>query len=428
MQGSRRCPIAAPVVRRGLTRIGPRRKPRRGLRGPGRPHRPASTAPASDAPREHAPPRATRTASTAPASTAPASTAPRERRAPRAPPPRAPRPASDAPASTVWVITSPRRIPSASRGADASMGGLATLAWAITTTRPARPPRLALETADRLVDPRVRVRRDDMAHMTRRDPSRSSRTPRQAAADRHAADLARRVGKALRDARRAGHRLQSEAADIAGISRGRLADLEARADGGATLRVLSRAAMAVGGELHVYVSNTTSADRPRDAVHLRHQELIARTANGGGWKAVPEQAIDQDARTSRAADVLLQRPSRSPALGTDWSIIEVWDLFVDVGASFRDWDRRLAAVERLAIARMPPGDGPVPRTGGCWVVRATKRNRELLAAHRHLFRARFPGSPRAWLNALSTSAPMPAEPGLLWVRVDGTALYGSRLG
>ena len=129
--------------------------------------------------------------------------------------------------------------------------------------------------------------------------------------------------------------------------------------------------------------------------------------------------------TSRAADVLLQR-------GNEWCLQEVWDWFADVGAAFRDWDRRMDAVDRLAIARTPQSpdgarDGALPRVGGCWVVRATRRNRRLVSEHAHLFRARFPGSSRHWLSALTGRSPMPSAPAILWASVDGSRLFPSRL-
>ena len=115
---------------------------------------------------------------------------------------------------------------------------------------------------------------------------------------------------------------------------------------------------------------------------------------------------------------------------TEWAIFEVWDWFSDVGASLRDWDRRRVALEALAISRLPPDAGAelvLPRVGGCWVARATVRNRKLVSEHRHVFRARFSGSSRLWLEALTGSRPMPADAALLWVRVDGSALLPSRL-
>ena len=108
--------------------------------------------------------------------------------------------------------------------------------------------------------------------------------------------------------------------------------------------------------------------------------------------------------------------------------MEVIDWFDDVGAPMRAWQRRLDAVERYAIARMS-GDDPLPLINGCWIVRATRRNRQLVGEHENSFSARFPGSGHAWLAALThqTSA-MPRESALLWVSVNGERLFPSRLG
>ena len=100
----------------------------------------------------------------------------------------------------------------------------------------------------------------------------------------------------------------------------------------------------------------------------------------------------------------------------------------DVGESVRDFQRRLAALDRYAVARMH-GDESVPVTSGIWLLRATQRNRQLVAEHRLFFRARFPGSGRAWLTALTDpNTPMPAQSALLWVDVRGTRIFAARLG
>src|SRR5438105_4892487 len=81
----------------------------------------------------------------------------------------------------------------------------------------------------------------------------------------------------------------------------------------------------------------------------------------------------------------------------------------DVGESVRDFDRRLAALERHAIAKMRTDE--VPRASGCCVLRATRRNRQLVAEHSAFFRSRFPGKGRAWIDALTTpEAAMPTAP------------------
>jgi transcriptional regulator with XRE-family HTH domain len=232
------------------------------------------------------------------------------------------------------------------------------------------------------------------------------------------------MGRMLKDARTSKRLTQQQASDRAGISRSAWSGLEVSGDGRITLATWNRAATAVDSQLEVYLKRTTAATEPRDAAHLRNQELVIRTVRPGGWRALPEAAIDRDARTTRAADVLLSRGE--PA--TEYVIVEVWDWFDDVGGALREFDRRLAALERYAIARMHP-DQPLPRTSGCWVVRATHRNRQLVADHRHVFRARFPCSGGEWLLALGRpTAPAPDQPALLWVSVNGERLFASRLG
>ena len=136
----------------------------------------------------------------------------------------------------------------------------------------------------------------------------------------------------------------------------------------------------------------------------------------------------RDSRTSRSLDVLLTRRM-------EWVVVEIWDWFEDVGRAFRDWDRRLGALQRLAISRTSPTDGTtstdpigLPQTGGVWVVRGTRRNRELVTQHGNVFRARFPTSGATWIRALSDPhAAMPSEPALLWVSVDGARIHPTRL-
>jgi transcriptional regulator with XRE-family HTH domain len=244
-------------------------------------------------------------------------------------------------------------------------------------------------------------------------------------ADRHSADLAGRLGAALRDRRRRARLTQSEAAARAGLSQSTWSDLENGRDARYTLATWDRAAHGVGTSLNAYLPETSAADQPRDAVQLRAQELVISTAISGGWHGLPEEQIDREAGKSRFADVLLARPRHQPS---EIALIEIIDWFEDVGAPMRDWPRRVEAVERRAIASMF-GDQAVPRVSGCWLIRATRRNRELVADHANLFRNRFPGSGRAWLAALGdTAKQMPGEPGLLWVSVDGTRIWPMRRG
>jgi transcriptional regulator with XRE-family HTH domain len=241
-------------------------------------------------------------------------------------------------------------------------------------------------------------------------------------AERHATELAQRLGAALKDARHRAGLTQAIAARRAGLKQSTWSRLEVDRDPGYTLLTWDRAAFAVDARLDAFIRGGSSSDKPRDAVHLKAQELIIRTSRPGGWIALPEEKIDREARTSRAADVLLHRrpPLPTPA---EYALMEVIDWFADVGAPMRDWSRRLEAVDRYGLARMRPDD-PLPRWSGCWVVRATRRNRDLIAEHRNLFRSRFHGSGPAWLRALTDiRVPLPAEPSLLWVDLLGERLF-----
>lgn len=254
------------------------------------------------------------------------------------------------------------------------------------------------------------------------------RTPLQAGADRASLELANKLGRMLRDGRGRRRLKQQEAADVAGISRSRWADFEGGRDALGTLATWNRAAFAVSGRLDAWIKQTSAATPPRDAVHLRNQELILRIGLGGGWQGRPEELIDRDARTSRAADVLLYRRSLIDHVD-EYSFWDVWDWFEDVGGPVRDFNRRIEAVDRYAIAHMHGAEAlQLPRTGGCFVVRATTRNRQLIHDHRNFFNARFPGSGHAWLAALTNvNGPLPKEPALIWVAANGDRLFPSRL-
>jgi transcriptional regulator with XRE-family HTH domain len=237
-------------------------------------------------------------------------------------------------------------------------------------------------------------------------------------------ELASKLGSMLKDGRARQRLTQAEAALRAGVSRGRWGDLETRRDPGATLATWSRAAFAVGGSLEAWIKQTSAATLPRDAVHLKAQELIIREGLRGEWQALPEEMIDREARTSRAADVLLTRTRQeSPR---EYAIWDVRDWVDDVGAAVRDFARRVDALDRYAVARMA-GDEPIPNTGGCVVLRATRRNRDLVKEHANFFRARFPGEGTAWLNALTTpNRAMPQKPALVWIAVNGEQLRAWR--
>lgn len=235
--------------------------------------------------------------------------------------------------------------------------------------------------------------------------TRSRRTPRQVRADARADQLATFLGRALRNGRTAADATQAAMAEVAGISQSCWSDLERGAGASVSLRVRVRAASAVNSDLRAFLETVSATSPPRDAVHLRHQELVASIATRGGWKVTPEQRV----AGSGVADLLLTREGRT-------ALVEIWNWLADVGDAFRSWDRK---IERLRSTD--------PAASGCWAIRATRRNRQLVGDHRTLFAARFPGSAVAWLRAIeSRSSPMPDPPTLLWVSVRGDRLIAAR--
>jgi hypothetical protein len=104
-------------------------------------------------------------------------------------------------------------------------------------------------------------------------------------------------------------------------------------------------------------------------------------------------------------------------------LVECWNTIGDVGAAARSSARKVAEAEAAAIAF--GGDRP-HRVAACWVVRATRTNRELVQRYPEVFRSRFPGSSLGWVRALVAGAPPPVEPGLVWSDVGATYLIAWR--
>ena len=80
------------------------------------------------------------------------------------------------------------------------------------------------------------------------------------------------------------------------------------------------------------------------------------------------------------------------------TVVECWNTIGDVGGAARTSTRKLAEAEDLATARW--GERP-HATGLVWVVRATARNRALVARYPEVFASRFPGSSARWVRALT---------------------------
>jgi transcriptional regulator with XRE-family HTH domain len=239
------------------------------------------------------------------------------------------------------------------------------------------------------------------------------RRPRLAiAVERRIREQQARIGSEIQEMRERRGWTRIELAARAGLGRMVESRIE-RGVGAFDLDALHRIAFALGRPLAVSFGGRDPSEGTADAGHLAIQELTLRLGRAAGYAGSFELST-RPAEPWRSADVGL-------ASNIDRRLIHVecWNTFGDVGAAARSSARKLAELQDLAVARW--GDGAT--TGLVWIVRATARNRALVARYPEVFGSRFPGSSRGWVEALTLGVPPPAEPGLVWCDVGATRLF-----
>ena len=210
---------------------------------------------------------------------------------------------------------------------------------------------------------------------------------------------------------------QAQVADRAALSQTLISDLELGLGTSASIETWAMVASAVGEQFVGFLERAPGASLPRDIEHARRQSALISIATPGGWRALPELRLDQDARWSRSIDVALVRRATGEAV-----VVEIWNWFEDVGAALRSLDGKVAALRD----RLDPSVEWTVR--GLFIVRDTRRNRKLVAELGPMFATRFPGNAGAWLRALTDPGqPLPRGDGLLWSDRTGTSLRASRL-
>lgn len=232
--------------------------------------------------------------------------------------------------------------------------------------------------------------------------------------DHRMRDLQARIGAEIRAMRERRGWTRIALAERAGLGRMVESRIE-RGTGNPDLGALPRIAIALDRPLMVSFGGRDPAEPTADAGHLAIQELVLRLGRAAGYTGSFELP-SRPAEPWRSADVGLASDARRRLIQA-----ECWNTIGDVGAAARSSARKLAELEELAIARW--GDGS---TALVWVVRATARNRALIARYPEVFASRFPGSSRGWVDALTTGSPPPPEPGLVWCDVGATRLFGWR--
>jgi len=241
--------------------------------------------------------------------------------------------------------------------------------------------------------------------------SRGRRSRLDVDADRHGREQRARIGGDVRASRERRHWTQQRLADRSGIDRqvvGRIERGTTRLD----LDALQRIGAALGRRLEVRLGRDP-LEETIDAGHLAMQELVLRSGRAAGYTGSFELPT-RPAEPWRSIDVGLGSPMRRTLL-----IVECWNTIGDVGAAARSTARKVTEAEDLAAGRWGSG----ATAAGVWVVRASARNRALVARYPEVFASRFPGSSRAWLRALTVGEAPPPDPGLVWCDIGATRLF-----
>lgn len=225
-----------------------------------------------------------------------------------------------------------------------------------------------------------------------------------------------RLGSAVREARRRRGLTQAALGRRIGVSQATISRLERGLGGGHSLDTWQRVGLALGRPLRVDLSRDVE-EEPVDAGHLAVQELLLRLARRAGYGRGFELAT-RSGDPARSVDVAL-RDDRGRRL----ILIEAWNSFGDIGAGARSFDRKMAEAAQFAVA---VGGSEPYVVFGCWVVRATARNRALLARYPEIFATRFRGSSAGWVSALTQATRPPADPGLVWSDVATTRIFAWR--
>jgi transcriptional regulator with XRE-family HTH domain len=233
--------------------------------------------------------------------------------------------------------------------------------------------------------------------------------------DRRNRQLLARLGSEIQAMRERRGWTRTELAKRAGLGRMVESRIE-RGIGNPDLDALQRIALAIDRPLIVSFGGRDPSEPPADAGHLAIQELVLRLGRAVGYTGSFELPT-RPAEPWRSADVSLASEASRRLIHA-----ECWNTIGDVGAAARSSTRKLAELDDLATARWGSGRS----TGLVWIVRATQRNRALIARYPEVFASRFPGSSRGWVDALMTGSDPPSQPGLVWCDVGATRLFAWR--
>ena len=228
-------------------------------------------------------------------------------------------------------------------------------------------------------------------------------------------EIVARLGSEVARSRRRRHLTQAGLGVLAGMARSTVGDMERGLGGGQTIDTWQRLALALGRPLHVSFARD-SLEETADAGHLAVQELVLRLGRASGLRAsfeVPTRPIDP----SRSTDVALEDRAHDRLI-----LVECWNSIGDIGGAVRATLRKLAEVRAFAAGTGRNGH----EVRSCWVVRASARNRQLVARYPEVFGSRFVGSSVRWAAALTEGGSPPDDLGLVWADVRATRIFAWR--
>lgn len=250
-------------------------------------------------------------------------------------------------------------------------------------------------------------------------PKRSySRTTARLAGRNSAREVALKLGLAIKAARKRRRWSQRALGEKVGLTSWRISQVERGDGGGLPLELWFALAVALDTPLSVEFKRDKLEDVV-DAGHLSIQELALRLGRQvGAIRSFELPTRPQN--PSLSVDVHLRDDVRRLL-----TINECWNVFGNINASVRSTRRKIAEAEELAVAA--GGDHGPYRVAACWIVRDTRRNREILARYPEVFASTFTGSSRQWVQALTRSGVLPPEGiGLVWCDVRATRIYAWR--
>lgn len=247
----------------------------------------------------------------------------------------------------------------------------------------------------------VRLRGMSSGTSTRRRPTDMLRE-----ASRLSDAVAVALGNSVRAGRKRLRLTQAELAERVGVQQSWISRIELGHGHAIPLDLWIRIGLALQQPLVVSFTRPLGETRqPIDAGHLAMQEHLLGLAHATSRTATFELPT-RPSDPSRSIDVCV-RDDRHRVLIVE----EAWNTFGDLGGAIRATHRKGAEAADLAASI---DDGPSFRVATVWVVRDTATNHALVARYPEILVSAFPGSSRGWVEALTSDAAPPIQPGLVW--------------